>query len=584
MRLWDPSVRSFDHTRALTSKRPMVPAAVPLFSRGRARVIALDFDCKHLDMQAVDEDVSRLLGWLRECGGRAVIDRSASGGRHVLIPLAPGVTVSVEEVRPLLDQLSARLPTLDIVPMCNASTGCITVPGSQCREGGYRRLEGELDTAIDTLIVGSEAATVPRLLALLGGHDRKPPRRSSVHEVAADLRATTSADRIVGTGVDAHLHPRYCRPSTPTKAVRAFTSRGVLDKTRWDSRSEARQSVIAQLVVSGASVSEVVSRTQTPEWAGFRAAYSHYRDPQRALQRDARRALEWAASTMPEPVRDTGHKFKYTGGHGEKAFANWLRTATSWVTAEYAGRRDRWSTHAVVQALAWCASVAGEMVEGVPVVAVGGRSLSIAAGMLPESTVWSVLERLRETEGSPLLLVERGVGQNADRYALVGTKHPNRSEEQSDGFGRLDEVESVHPVWSVLGFRQKAVYEVVLSRPGTCVESVIAAVRIGRSSGYDALSDLRVAGLIEVGRDHQVQIGAADLDQLALQNGLDGAVRNRIVRHRAERIVWRQWLSEREEARVPTVSATVGEGWVEDASRPADAAYLDDVVASGPAG
>ncbi|WP_141216130.1 hypothetical protein [Rhodococcus sp. 06-156-3C] len=583
MRVYDPVARSFDQTRPLTSKRPGQPAAVPLFYRGRARVIALDFDPKHLDAAAVDQDVCRVLEWLSECGGRAVVDRSTRGGRHVLVPLAPGVTVSVEEIRPLLDQLAARLPTLDIVPMCNAASGCITVPGSLCRDGGYRRLEGELDVAIDALVVGSDSAAVPRLLALLGGSSRVANRpKRTVQALADNMQAATYAERIVGGGTDAHLHPRFCKTSTPTEAVQAFAARGVLDKTRWKSRSEARQSVVTQFVMAGATVADVIARAQTPAWSGLRAAYDHYRDPRLALQRDAANALKWAASTLPEPVRDTGHKFKYTGGAGDPLFMRWQQQALSWVTSEYQGRRDRWTTLAVVQALAWSASVAGEIVEGVPVVAVGGRSLSIAAGMLPESTVWSVLERLREAQGSPLLLIERGVGQLADRYALVTAGAESVQDRKGGSPGELAEVESVHPAWSVLGYRQKALYEAVQRRSGASIDSVLAEVRIGRSSGYEALMDLRVAGLVETNRYHEVSLGRVGLDELAQRHGLKSAVRERVVRHRAERIVWKQWLVGREEAHLPAPPPAFEEGLFENALCPPAAEYLEQVVASGP--
>lgn len=318
-----------------------------------------------------------------------------------------------------------------------------------------------------------------------------------------------------------------------------------------------------------------MERAGTPEWAGLREAYGDYRDPAKALMRDAENALNWIASTLPDPVRQTGHKFKYTGGLQDPVFANWLQAANLWTRAAYQGRRDRWTTHAVLQALAWSAAVAGEVVEGVPVVAVGGRSLSIAAGMLPETTVWSVLERLRETVGSPVLLVARGVGQNADRYALVPIRDSSaslgRSAPGSDAHQRL---ESIHPAWAEIGLRQKAVYEVVAStdEPMT-VDAVIEAVRMSRSSGYDAVLDLRVAGLLTI-ENQQVRVGLVTLDDIANRRGMEAAVRRRVVRHRAERIVWRQWLVERETARL-----SIG-----DDSRGLllDEAYLSTVVSAGP--
>ena len=548
MRLYDVAQRGFESARPLTTKLPGVPAAVPLFSRGRTALIALDFDAKHHGQGAVVEDVDRILTWLGECGGRAVVDVSSSGGRHVLIPIAPGRTIAVNELRPLLNQLAVRLPTLDITPMTNAATGCITVPGSPCREGGHRRLVEDLATAVDSFVVGSDPETLTRLAALLGDI---PSVQAPARRIEAEICESRITDRIIGTGDHVRLHPSFCRTTTtPPDSVALFAATGHFDTTRWPSRSEARQSVVTHEILVGATPADVVARSYTSEWAGLRAAYVHYANPDQAILRDALHSLKWVTSSLPEPIRDTGHKIKHTGGTHSPALRKWLTTATSWVTHEYRGRKDRWTIHAVLQALAWSAAVSGHEVAGVPVVGVGGRSLSIAAGLLPESTVWSILGRLRETPGSPLLRVERGMGQNPDRYALVTAGNRGSNDELELSTQEL-QIESVHPAWSVIGWRHKAVYDVIASstEPLT-TEDVLAAASIGRTSGYETMLDLRVAGLIAM-ENNQIVLGSVDLDTIAYLHGLATAVRERVVRHRAERIVWREWLAAREDARTP---------------------------------
>ena len=69
-----------------------------------------------------------------------MVDQSTNGGRHILVPLAHSATV--DDLRPLLYVLAERCPTLDISPMLNPRTGCLTPPGSPCREGGHRTLLG----------------------------------------------------------------------------------------------------------------------------------------------------------------------------------------------------------------------------------------------------------------------------------------------------------------------------------------------------------------------------------------------------------------------------------------------------------
>ncbi|MGB3771306.1 MAG: hypothetical protein WBA00_09200 [Rhodococcus sp. (in: high G+C Gram-positive bacteria)] len=584
MRLYDASARGFASSRSLTTKRPLVPAAVPLFAHGRARVIALDFDAKTYGGAAVQADVDRALGWLAEAGGRAIVDVSTSGGRHVLVPLAPGVTAGVAELRPLLDLLAARLPTLDIVPMTNAATGCITVPGSACREGGHRVLAGDLTAAMDTLTIGSEPALLTRLTALLGGlpHTRACVA-GAVRTVDTEIRTATVAERIIGTGRTARLHGRFCRATPPPASVTTFAATGRLDRTRWASRSEARQSVIAHAVLAGATADDITDRLSADDWAGVRDAYAHYGNALGAVRRDAARALEWAASTLPEPVRDTGHKLKHTGGTADPAFSAWLTTAQSWATREYASRRDRWSTHAVLHALAWGAASGGELVEGVPVVALGGRSLSTAAGLLPETTVWSVLERLRDTPGSPVLLISRGVGQNADRYALVPPSGDKPPEGNSGRQIRAAVIDTIHPAWSVIGQRHRVLYEAVAAADGPMtVETLVQAVRIGRSSGYETILDLRTAGLLTVVGGH-VQLGDVKLDEIAHRHGLAAAVRARTVRHRAERIIWREWLAEREAQRIPAPPSSHATVLiVDDGMAPPDEGLWDSVMADEP--
>lgn len=579
MRLYDPTTRKYGSAGPLTVKRPALPSAVPLFLHGRARVVALDFDTKHHGPDAVAADVRRVLTWVTECGGRAVVDISTSGGRHVLIPLAPGKTVSVDEVRPLLRLLTVRLPTLDITPMTNASTGCITVPGSSCKEGGHRELV-DLDpaTAFDILTIGSDAGTLTRLEALLGGTGRTPTTPTEAY-----IRTETVTERVVGAGHDARLHPRFCRTTPPPRCVIEFARTGRMNSSRWPSRSEARQSVITHAVLAGATLAEIVGRVAAPEWAGLRAAYARYNEPASAIARDAARALHWAASALPDPVRDTRHKQKHTGGTYDPALRSWLTHAQIWVSHELSRRRDRWSVHAVLQGLAWAAAVSGQIVEGVPTVGVGGRSLSIAAGMLPESTVWSILERLREMEGSPLLLIEKGVGQNPDRYALVSTPEARTVTVPSEVPYESGGIESVHPAWSVIGWRHRILYEAVTAASEPMTPDVLfTAVGIGRTSGYEALLDLRIAGLITVDNT-QISVGPVELDDIGHRHGLTSAVRARIVRHRAERIVWREWLAAREGARTPPEPDqglfAIGDDHPSD---PPEPEYIAAVMSTGP--
>nr|WP_296773501.1 hypothetical protein [Rhodococcus sp. (in: high G+C Gram-positive bacteria)] len=194
--------------------------------------------------------------------------------------------------------------------MTNAKTGCITVPGSLCREGCHRELV-DLDPAdaLDILTVGSDAGTLTGLEALLGGTDR-----ASKSQVDTHIRTQSAAERILADGDNARLHPRFCRSTPPPRTVVDFAATGRLDTTRWPSRSEARQSVLTHTVLAGDSAPDILARAAATQWAGLRAAYAYYAEPARAIRRDVARAIDWAASTIPDSVRDTGHKQMHTGG------------------------------------------------------------------------------------------------------------------------------------------------------------------------------------------------------------------------------------------------------------------------------
>lgn len=545
MRVWSADSGKFDTSRSLAKRLPTVPAAVPIYARGRTSLLALDFDAKHHSSDQVDADVERVLAWLHECGARTVTDRSTSGGRHVLVPLSTDGPLRVDEVKIVMQLLAARLVTLDSTPMLNADWGCITPPGSPCREGGYRRLDGTLDEAIDAFAVRSDRGVVARLVALLGGATTSRHRTP----VAAVTASLTQDERLVGVGRDRRLDPRFHRTTPVPEVVATYAATGRFTKAQsipWKSPSEARQSVISHAVLRGASAADVENAMATKEWEGVRRVYieKYGRHSVAALQRDVDKALTWAASIV-RPFHQLTHKERYTGGDGsflkDRVRRKWLAHAQMWIDEEFLGSRHRPVLLAVVQALAYSSALAGKLVEGVPVVAVGGRSLSHATGLVSESTVWSALRLLRETPGSPLLLVARGAGREADRYALT-----TPAVTRSPGKARIERarVEPVHSAWSVLGLRGRAVYELISGGISTTVDDVFAAAKLRPSNGYAILADLTTAGLIK--RDGAaLSIGSRSLDDVAAAHGLETVAAERIVRHRAERLLWQVWLDGR---------------------------------------
>lgn len=219
----------------------------------------------------------------------------------------------------------------------------------------------------------------------------------------------------------------------------------------------------------------------------------------------------------------------------------WLAASQAWIDQEFLGSRQRPILLAVVQSLAYTSALAGETVEGVPVVAIGGRSLSHAAGLMSESTVWAALRRLRDTPGSPVLRVARGAGQLPDRYALTA---PAGAVTRDEVALERAHVEPVHQAWSVLGLRGRTLYDLIRSGRVTTAADAFAAAKLGQSAGYAILTDLRVAGLVALDKG-SLTVGARTLDDVAAGAGLDVVAAERVVRHRAERLLWHTWLESR---------------------------------------
>ena len=256
----------------------------------------------------------------------------------------------------------------------------------------------------------------------------------------------------------------------------------------------AGQSVLSHCALRGWSLEDVKERLDHGDWQGMRDAYSRYRtSSDRALHRDWDQASNWALENVHK-CRSTGHKRQLTGGQLlEGVPRDWLARAHAWADLEFAGTRKLHTIRAVLQALAFSSGMAGDIVNGVPTVEVGRRSLSIAAGLIPDTTVGDVLAELREMEGSPLLRVRQAVGVLADRYALVRARGVSTVDEAQL---RRARVEVVHPAWRIVGVHLRRAYEAVVHDELRTPTDVHASARLGATAGTEALSQLVACGLI----------------------------------------------------------------------------------------
>ena len=583
MRLWRPDT-GFATTKPLSRRLPEEPAAVPLYKRGRATQLVFDLDTKHRGSAAALTDYVRLTTWIAEAGGRYIADVSTSGGRHIIVPLARAVTV--DDVRPLMALVGSRCPTLDPTPMLNAKAGCITAPGSACREGGHRQLIGSVSEAVFAFADRADPEFLDQLAALLG-----PATAGDIAAGAHVADPDPATDVFEGAGEHRRLRAAYRRRDPIADVVVAFAARGTLaqDK-RWRSRSEARQATLCAAAARGYSFIEIAAAVNTAgEWhRGLGRAYSHDKDgrpraqPRNRMYRDWIKACQWLELAVRR-IRQCTHKNKHTGGGGEvpgcgEVHRLWLAHASAWCDITLRSTASRHATAAALQALVVMAVRAGTVVNGVPTVAVGGRSLSLATGLLSESTVWTALRRLRETPGSPILLIRKGEGPRPDQYALVT---PDVTDPYPDAPGR-QHVTPVHPAWIVIGHQHRRVYELVIA--GVCTPKDLAtAARMSRTAVYDSVAELSRCGLLHRSTNH-VAAGTITLDDIADAHRLDEEWADRVERHREARRTWILWLNTRrnplQELPVPKLSGGVGQHHGDEVGERAE--YLAAVLATGP--
>ena len=589
MRVWNPQTEKFSDTAKRTDRLPTRPAAVYLYSHRRTQLLWLDFDAKRHGAAGVAADMATAASWLTECGGVIITDRSTSGGGHLICPLAIGTSASHDEMVQLVRLLAARLPTLDITPNTNAETGCMTPPGSPCREGGFRQLDGTLDAAVEAFTTRSAPNLLPQLYMLLGA--LKTPRRTATATPAGgDVETYTD-----GAGDNQRIAAPYVRADPLPADVAEYATSGVLSSSRptWQSNHEARMSVVTQAVARGHSLASLRTMIEpTGPWQhGLGSAYQRYHHrADQALARDFTKAIDWLVTNVlkSSPPR---HKSKYTPGgqkgpRGPQQLRGWLANAMAWADQEFVGKRYRWTVHAVLQTIAFYALVAGEQRLGSWLVGVGGRSLSLGCGLLSEDTIWRVLADLRERPGAPLVLVRQHIGTEADVYALTTQ---NKVTTDSVRAERV-RIEPVHEAWIVLGHHLRRIYELVAHHGLTTKADIYAAAAVPRATGDAMVVDLEIAGLLTRSGWGTVQHGRESLDEIADRHHLHETRDERVSRHRAERAAWRTWLAEREQQRG---SNTAGADASADAAgtslgrRELDdeqeyTAWLESVMATGP--
>ncbi|WP_157101248.1 hypothetical protein [Nocardia shimofusensis] len=450
--------------------------------------------------------------------------------------------------------------------MLNDTAGAITPPGSRWRTTGFRTLDGSVGEAVHTLTVGSAADFWPRLTAELKvttaatftSVDALAARAADAEAeaIARDARSARNTDRsqIWEDGGDhARLRASLRRSSPIPAAVLDFARNGRASGDRWRAadgrldRSAARQSVLATAALRGYSLADVMAELPANggSWDGLANAYIRYGPyRQRALHRDWIAACRWVSQNAHE-FSATAHKnLRHTGGISAtqaETQRRWLAAALRWTDAQWPHSPKRWTVHAVLQAVAYASTLKPTHYQGSPTVEFGGRSLSLIAGGLPETTVWQTLRDIRAIAGAPLERLRKGSGLHADLYVLASPALDRITGRVGDASIARARVEAVSPAWRVLGLHCRRLYETILDGT-TTPRDAFRAAGMAPSSGYRALATLTTSGLIQHARGI-VRVGIISLDRIARDHGLVELRHTTITRHRVERARWASWLA-----------------------------------------
>lgn len=538
----------YDEVAPLPPVPPSHPAALRVYDdAGMAQVLWLDFDPDRAvgAVAAVDRDATAAARLIRAHGGRVIEDTTARGGRHVIVPLA--APASKRTLEPILRGLANRYPTLDLSPTLNVGRGCMAPPGALTRRGERRQLLTPPAEARAAVLRRSHPGLLDALrLAVAPPVDDAP----SAPTYGAPLPV------IAGKG-----------PAVPSRArplpalARGIVERGIYPTDRYRSGSEARMGALVAAAGNGWRLAEILQRaTPGGAWPGLANLYAKYGSNwKKALTADWAKALLYAAHTPARRVvaqANTRGKITSRGAatpanltrspdatRAEQRFLRRAYASVKLASREWARDEHGWTRLAVI-----LASIAHAHRSGSRVISPGTRSLTMLAGLMDHSTIAAVLRAEHHDPDGWIRLLERGRGDQPDRYELV---IPQRYATLMDGrplpTGRL---EAVHPIFAPgllapgVGLAAWQVIDAVAGGAPT-VPRVMAATGVSRAHAYRVLRAARQAGLLAQRVDGNWRRTRRSLDRAGRHVGLAERVAHRRQRYDIQRRRWRMWLADR---------------------------------------
>jgi len=500
---------------------PVQPAAVLIFdSKARARCLVLDLDAKIAGRSQVLLDSRHVSELMTRAGLPVLVDESPNGGRHVYLPLQK--PISADEALEAGRALRSILPSLDLAPLSNASTGAIRPPGSAHPLGGHQMLVTELADATAAVFMPGSSTAWARFQALLPHSGASSAPRTTPGRLSAvpDLSAARPA-----------LEPYL-----------SILRTGAFDTSAYATPSEARFAALCHLLRRGWSAQDIARAAAAGTFPGLFKLLTRNRNRLQALNSELGRATQKLTSTFDRPADQTGHTREHQHPRSgppctQREHSSEYAFLRSWWTAARHTGRLRKGTSSLVDRSVLQALGALAQMKGSRYVDVGCRSLAQAA-CFDHSTVARSLKRLAIESDSHIVLLqasEETDGQQGDLYELViPAAHAlgALSDPWSPGF-----IERIHPAFLELTRASRYVYA-AFSEHGRTSQELLRDAGVARESFRVALAELAAHGLAREVPGGWVR-GYATLNQVARRTGADRRAELVRERHLVERRAWR---------------------------------------------
>lgn len=598
---------------AIRPALPTRPTTVPTFDHvtGTGRLLVLDLDTSRVPAEGAADRAgyitavaARVVEMVAECGGRALVDRSPSGGAHVYVLWAS--PVRFQEMRHLARAFALRFhPVVDTSPMENTDaqirgpgaphkskggrlTGFMTLTcgvdeaeaicASPCGERVWSRLQIELAAELD-------------VVAGVGGGGALEAR----HPQAPDIGPGVELDD-AGEPFRARLGGRA---RLLNASLEQIARTGRFDPARYRSRSEARQAVLTSAAARGWRLEHVRASLAADwiaiagwwrddvllraEWAKAIAYTALDQTP--AAQKPGksvsvrntspfdltpphspRRRRGGAAPVprRPEPALGARGAHPYNVKTDPSGGGNAVTTPRGIAGLLGDGVRTApWQLNAYQRIRRW--QNAMRIVERVQEQQWGERALTYrsilraicAAAQMSGSTSiefgtrqlayaaavdhTTVSRALRVLREGPYALIDLVQDARGVRADCYELVIPDAiADEAVRRTWRPGRIEAIHPAFRVLGRPAAFMYEALPVGPAS-VRELAAAALLPRATAYVALTVLAQYGLAERTPEGWRRAGA-DLDAVARETGADERAAEQLAGHRADRAEWHAFL------------------------------------------